>query len=125
MSVQGHAVHALTRNMLDADRVAALATPTNPVSAASLSKVDGLVNRYVHNFMDDLKMRYDAHLGKGNYIKVQYYVGLLNSITIGLKKSLSCIAQGTLLPCDQSNPQGANPFCCQGLHVSSHRDCDE
>ena len=82
MSVQGHAVHALTRTMLDADQVAALATPTNPASVASMSKVNGMVAGYVHKFMDDLKRRYDVHLAKGNHVKVQYYGGLLNSIAI-------------------------------------------
>ena len=110
MSVQGNDVHALKHTMLNADQVPTLATRTNPVSTASMSKVDGLVAGYVHNFMNDRKRRYDVHLVKGNHVKVQYYGGLLNSIPIRLKKSLSCVGRGTLLPCDQPDPQGANPF---------------
>ena len=73
--------------MLVVDQVTVLSVPTNPASAASLSKVGGLVAGYVCSSMYKLRRRYTKNLAKNSDVKVQHYGGLLKSIDSGLVNS--------------------------------------
>ena len=72
MRVQGHVIKALSSSALNATETAAFFAPTDPPSAAILSKVDGFVVRYILRLMDNLLTQYNTYRQpEGDYMKAR------------------------------------------------------